>query len=88
MVNASAFEKGGTLILKSFKPGPGAAADDDTDQLSLMMIKGIKDTLSQKTTQFAVQAEDQEGSDFYLGGHIEDYGREGHFSHLKLRSKR
>ena len=45
VVNSSAFDKGGTLFLGSFKPGTGAAANDETDQLSAMMIKGIKEDM-------------------------------------------
>ena len=84
VVNPSAFEKGGTLILGVFKPGAAAAADDETDQLSSMLIKGIKDTLPGSNTHFIIQTDDQKESDFYLDGYIEDYGHKGHSSHLSL----
>jgi len=84
VINASSFEKGGTLLLGSFKPGSGAAADDETDRLSSLMIKGIKDTLPEGKTQFAIPPDDQKDSDFFLEGYIEDYGRRGHFSHLSV----
>ena len=82
VVNSSAFEKGGTLVLGPFKPGPGAAADDETDQLSLMMIKGIKDTLLKDSAHFTILADDTKDPDFYLEGHIEDYASKGHFARL------
>ena len=85
VVNESAFEKGGTLVLGSFKPGTGAAADDETDRLSLMLIKGIKEALPQSNTHFAVSADAQKDTDFYLDGYIQDYGRDVHFTHIKLR---
>ncbi|MBF0571910.1 MAG: hypothetical protein HQL12_08595 [Candidatus Omnitrophica bacterium] len=85
VLNSLAFEKGGTLVLGSFKPGTGAEANDETDQLSLMMIKGIKDTLLADNLRFTISEDDQKKSDFYLEGHIEDYGRDVHFTHLKLR---
>ena len=69
----------------SFKPGPGAEANDDTDQLSLMMIKGIKDALPQNSTHFTVSADAQKDPDCFLDGYIDDYGRDPHYSHLKLR---
>jgi hypothetical protein len=84
VVNAAAFGKGGTLILNSFKAGAGAEADDDTDRLSSMMIKGIRDTLPGLNTHFNIPADDQDGSDYFLDGYIEDYGRDKHFSHLTL----
>jgi hypothetical protein len=85
VINASAFEKGGTLVFGSFKAGPGAEAGDETDQLSLMITKGIKETLPEDNTHFSIQADDQKDSDCYLDGYIEDYGRDEHFSHMKLR---
>ena len=72
------------MVLGPFKPGPGAAADDETDQLSLMVIKGIKDTLLKSNTQFTVPADDTKGSDFYLDGYIEDYGSKGRFAQLSI----
>jgi hypothetical protein len=84
VVNPSAFEKGGTLVLGSFKPGPGAAADDETDQLSLMMIKGIRETLPTENTHFIIPIADQKGPDLYLEGYIEEYGHKGHLAHLSV----
>ncbi len=84
VINASAFEKGGKLVLGSFKPGPGAAADDETDQLSSMLIKGIKDTLPGENTHFTFPQDNTQDSDCLLDGTIEDYGRRGHFSHLSV----
>ena len=84
VVNSSAFEKGGTLVLGSFKPGPGAAADDETDQVSLMMIKGIKDTLLKSKTHFTILADDTKDPDFYLEGYVEDYASKGHFARLSI----
>jgi len=82
VVNPSALEKGGTLVLSSFQPGTGAAADDDTDRMSLMMIKGIKDTLTEENTHFTIFTDEQKDSDFYLDGRIENYERKGNIAHL------
>jgi hypothetical protein len=84
VVNPSAFEKGGNLLLGSFKAGTGAAADDQTDQLSLMMMNGIRDTLPVGNTHFIIPTDDQKDPDCFLEGHIEDYGHKGHFSHLSV----
>ena len=85
VVNPSAFAKGGTLVLGVFKPGPGAAADEETDQLSLMIIKGINETLPEDNTHFTIQASDQKDPDCFLEGYIENYGKEGRGLHQKLR---
>jgi len=85
VVNSSAFEKGGTLVLGTFKPGTDAAADDQTDQLSAMMIKGIKDTLPGENKRFTFPVDTQQDSDCLLEGYIEDYGHDVRVAHLKLR---
>lgn len=85
VLNETAFQKGGTLVLDAFRAGQGAEANDDTDQLSLMMIKGIKDTLPGDNTRFTIQTGNQKDPDCLLDGYIEDFGRDGHISHLKLR---
>ena len=84
VVNSSAFGKGGRLVLGPFKPGPGASADDETAGLSLMITKGIQDTLPTDNTHFTIPADDSKDSDFYLDGYIEDYGSKGHFAHLSI----
>jgi hypothetical protein len=85
VVNSSVFAKGGTLVLGSFKPGPGAAANDETDKLSSMMIKGINDTLPGDNTHFTISTDDQSAPDCFLEGYIEDYGHDVRIPHLKLR---
>ena len=85
VVNASIFEKGGSLALGAFKPGAGAAADDETDQISSIIIRGIKDTLPGENTPFTVSGEDQNSTDTFLEGFIENYGRDELAARQKLR---
>ena len=84
VLNSSALAKGGNLALGSFKAGTGAAANDETDQLSWMMIKGIKDTLPEDNTHFKITSDDQKDADCLLEGYIEDYGSKGHKAHLSI----
>jgi len=84
VVNHAAFAKGGTLVLGLFKPGPGAAADAQTDRLSLMLIKGIQETLPNEKTAFTIVEGDPKNTDFLLEGYIEDYNRKGRFYHLSV----
>ena len=85
VVNSSAFVKGGSLVIGSFKAGVGAEANDETDELSWMMVKGIRDTLPHENTHLKISTDDQGDSDFELEGYIDDYGRDPHLSHMKLR---
>ena len=84
VVNQAAFQKGGSLVLGTFQPGSGAAADDETDQLSSMIIKGINETLPGDHTHFSV-SDDPKDSDCVLEGFIETYGSDPKASHMKLR---
>jgi len=84
VANAAAFNKGGSLSLGVFKAGIGASADDETDQLSAMMIRGIENTLPEDNTHFTISADDRVGSDCNLEGYIENYGRDNSATHHKL----
>ncbi len=84
LINSEAFKKGGALLLGSFKPGEGAAADEKTDRLSLMLIKGIQDALPQEKTHFTIAQDDETNPDLLLEGFIENYGHE-RIPHLVLR---
>jgi hypothetical protein len=84
ILDSSAFAKGGTLLLDAFRAGPGAAADDETDQLSRLMIKGIKEVLS-NDKHFTVILDRQQDSDYFLEGYIENYGRlKGHLNQFTV----
>ncbi len=78
------FQKGGTLFLGSFRAGVGAAADEETDLISAMLIKGIRDTLPQESSHFTLLANDQGNADFLLEGHINDFTHKGRFSRLSV----
>ena len=84
VVNSSAFTKGGSLVLGSFKAGDNAAADDETDQLSSMMIKGIRETLPEDNTSFSIQSGDTKDPDCFLEGYIDDYARKGNKARLSV----
>jgi hypothetical protein len=71
--------------LGSFEAGQGAEAGEETDQLSLMIVKGIKDTLADLNTHFSIAAGNPKDSDSVLDGFIEDYGSDPHFAKMKLR---
>ncbi len=80
--------KGGTLGLSAFKAGPGAEANDQLDKLSLMLIKGIRDVLTQRTTVWHIADAGQDNVDFVLDGYIEELSQSGKFSRLILRKNK
>ena len=85
VINAQSFHKGGTLALSAFKPGPGAAANEQTDRLSLMLIKGIKESLSQHNTPFMLADGNDNSPNFVMAGYIEDYAQSPGVSRHILR---
>jgi len=84
LVNKTAFERGGSLVVGVFKPGSGAAANEETDGLSSMLMKGVKETLINRNARFTVAAPDQNNSEFALDGYIQEYTAKGHKAHLSL----
>jgi hypothetical protein len=83
LINHAAFERGGTLGLGLFRPGSGAAANEETDRLSSMLIKGVKEALQAEKTHFTI-LDDPKNSDCLLEGYIEEYSHKGRFSHLSV----
>ena len=84
VLDSPALAKGGTLALGSFKPGTGAAADDETDRLSVQIVKGINDLLPGENTPFKMQNGNASDPDFILEGYIEDYETKGHSARLTV----
>ena len=72
IINPSVFDTGGTLALGTFKPGANASADDQTDKLSSMIIKGFKDVFSSQSNHFTLQKGNINDSDAVLEGFIAD----------------
>ena len=81
VVNASLMARGGSLVLGAFKPGAGAVADDQTDQISGMILKGIRDALPENAPAFKIQSNSKATPDYILEGIIENYGRTGPSPH-------
>lgn len=80
--------KGGSLVLASFKPGPGAEANDQTDKISVMLIKGIEEVLATNDVPFILkEGQEDEDADFVLDGFIEEFTRSGKMSRLMLKNQ-
>ena len=77
--------QGGNIALVPFKAGPNAEATDELDRLSLMIIKGIQDSLEhQKTSLHVVDAADGQPK-IALQGYIEEYSKTGNLSRMMMR---
>ena len=78
LLNEKALDIGGTLGLTAFNAGPGAAAGEELDRISLMLAKGIKENLSLQTTAIKISENDKEDPSLLLKGYIEEYGQKNH----------
>ena len=64
-------KEGATLIVVPFTAGTGVEADNDLDRLSLMIVKGIIDTLNKDGKHFKIlAAEEADKADFIIQGHV------------------
>ena len=78
IVNASRLNSGGKLGLAVFKAGPGAQSDEQLDQISLMLIKGINERLQEHQTSLIV-TDDEDSADLILQGYVEEFFQPGKF---------
>ena len=64
-------KEGMSLMIVPFTAGVGVVADKDLDRLSLMIVKGIMDTLQKQNTPFKIlPASQAQDADFVVRGHI------------------
>ena len=64
-------KEGASLIVVPFTAGIDVEADKDLDHLSLMIVKGVMDTLNKDGRHFKIfTAEEADKADFIIQGHI------------------
>ncbi len=86
IVDGSKLKIGGTLGLSMLKAGPQAEAGEQLDHLSLMLLKGIRESLESQKSKFVLVDQGQE-ADFILEGYIEELYKPGKFQRLMLRKR-
>ena len=64
--------RGGRLLIIPFNPGVQVTADDEFDKTSLMMVKGISQTLQQSSSSpFTIlMADNADQANLFLKGHV------------------
>lgn len=63
--------KGGNLLIVPFSAGEGVEASDELDHVSLMIVKGIADTLGDQGRSFKILTEENaQSADFVIKGRI------------------
>ncbi len=82
--DAGLLKAGGKIAFTPFKAGAQAAADDQLDRVSLIIIKGITDRLAQSKTSLAVVTP-QEEPDLVFGGYVDELAQNSRYQRLVLR---
>lgn len=85
VLDAQVLAQGGTIALVPFKAGPGAEATDELDRISMMMIKGIRETMALKGEALKVVEPAEESPRIAMQGYIEEYSKTGRLKRLMLR---
>src|SRR4029079_12226566 len=70
VMDSEILAQGGDLALVPFKAGDQAEANDETDRISMMILKGIKDSLDQQNTSLHVIDASQTHPKVALQGYI------------------
>jgi hypothetical protein len=90
-VTGSALEEkvlSGKLALTPFRAGPKAFANEETDQISMMALRGIKESLDEQSTSITVVDTEGTKPDIALQGYIEEYSKSGRMSRMMLKANK
>ena len=71
IVDSKRVKEGGKLYIAPFKAGANVEADDQLDKISLMIVKGILDTLKNEGKSFEILSpDDASKADLTIEGHV------------------
>lgn len=66
----------GSLVIQPFKPGEGVEATKQTDQVSLMMVKGFTEEMDKKNSSLVVITDDNtSAAKYFIKGYIVKFER-------------
>ncbi|MBI3314746.1 MAG: hypothetical protein HYZ86_02215 [Candidatus Omnitrophica bacterium] len=84
LVDAAALKSGGKIAFTPLKAGARTSADEQSDRVSLMIIKGIANRLAQARTSLIIAAPEDEPN-LVFQGYIEELSQNGRLKRLVLR---
>jgi hypothetical protein len=89
IIKESEFKKGGSLAILPFKAGVNAEATPQLDRVSLMIVKGLIDYLSEEKTPFTIlKTQDQGQPDLVIDGYINDFVEPGKMKRWVMQNKK
>jgi hypothetical protein len=88
VIKPNEFKKGGSLVILPFKAGENAAAGQQLDRVSLMIVKGMIDYLAQEKTPFTVLTTEEQGKpDLIIDGYINNFTEPGRMKRWVMQNK-
>lgn len=71
IIDKDALQKGGKLLIVPFKPGAGVAADEETNRIALMFVKGMTEAVETGSSSLKIVASGEAAdADFIIKGYI------------------
>ena len=87
LVDAAALKSGGKIAFTPLKAGARASADEQSDRVSLMIIKGMADRIAQSRTSLIIAAPEDEPN-LVFQGYIEELLQNSRLKRLVLRREK
>jgi hypothetical protein len=89
LIKPDEFKKGGRLVILPFKVGENAFASANLDRISLMIVRGMIDYLSQEKTPFTIlTTQDQGTPDLVIDGYINDFTEPSRMNRWVMQNKK
>ncbi len=80
--------EGGDLALTPFKAGPRAEDNEELDHLSMMVLKGIKETLDRQNTSLHIIDSEEAKPQIVLEGYFEEYSKTGRAARMMMHKNK
>ncbi len=88
VLNSAILAQGGNLALVPFRAGSSAEANEETDHLSMMILKGIKEGIEAQKTSLQIVDASETQPKIALQGYIEEFAKTGKLSRMMMRPNR
>jgi hypothetical protein len=82
------FNKGGRLLVVPFTPGVNVAANEELDRVSLMIVRGIADSLNDNAHFIVLNSGNADTADLILEGRIVAMTKPGQIKKLVSKKKK
>ena len=89
ILDGAALRKGARVLIVPFKAGAGVPANENSDRIALMIVKGIADAFTESgSTLQVLGAENAHEADFVMTGHITEIAMPSKFDRWLFKTPR